>query len=117
MCTHGKVCACVCACACAGTSHLGDALRESAGRDRLVRVRRAWVHRGHHDGLAVAAERVAEHGGEERVAVGDVLPPLLLALLQSHDDHSEVVQRRVDAQGLAERAAARACNHTACQRV
>ena len=41
--------------------HLGDALGESARADRLVRVREAGVHRRHHDCLAVAAERVAQH--------------------------------------------------------
>ena len=42
----------------------GDTLAEAAGRDGLVALRIVGGEGRHHDRLAVAAERVAQHGGE-----------------------------------------------------
>ena len=83
-------------------------LRKLARGDGFVRVAHGRVDRGHHDRLAVAAEGVAQHGGQHRVSVGHVPAARCLALVEGHDHKLELKKTRIDVDRLVQCRAARA---------
>lgn len=78
---------------------LRTSLRKSARAQRLLERRTLQTEACHHRRPAVAAQRVLEHGRQQRVPVGNV--PVLLGLVrQRQNDLLQVRQRQVDVLGL-----------------